>query len=494
MYNAMQRSAVKTHKKSGKTITEIAAFMGMNRKTVSSILDEPTDRKPQTRDRKSRVDPFREQIRGWIQRNVPVKRMLELAKEAEEPYEGSRSEFYEQVRKLRKELKLEQQEAIVRFEGVPGEYCQIDWGELRNVPFLRQPAATRYFFAARLKFSRMSYVEFTTNMKLETLIRCMLRAFAYFGGIPWVCVFDNMKTVTIGRDEHQRPIWNPTFLKFVFELETHPLACWPESGNQKGSVENLVGFVKSNFWPERSFLDDADLARQVEAWLHRINHSVNQAHGEIPMEVLDQYEKGKLTPLQETADNYGIPLEVQANLESLIHVEANRYSVPVGYVGRPLLVRLRKDWVDVYDQDVRLARHARVHERQYRPIRIPEHYEPVFAKKPRARVMLYRDHLMEQDASISSYICELCYRHRDDFGPHILAMYELLVDHGASQLGAACAVAGEHAAYGADYLQSLLRQPPDRPPIGRLEVPAPSQEEVDRALAAYQAATQESGW
>ena len=48
MYNAMQRSAVKTHKKSGKKITEIAAFMGMNRKTVSSILDEPTDRKPQT--------------------------------------------------------------------------------------------------------------------------------------------------------------------------------------------------------------------------------------------------------------------------------------------------------------------------------------------------------------------------------------------------------------------------------------------------------------
>jgi hypothetical protein len=41
----------------------------------------------------------------------------------------------------------------VRFEGLPGEYLQVDWGEVRRFPFLGQPRATRYFLACRLKYS-----------------------------------------------------------------------------------------------------------------------------------------------------------------------------------------------------------------------------------------------------------------------------------------------------------------------------------------------------
>ncbi|MCJ7610405.1 hypothetical protein MUP00_12215, partial [Candidatus Bathyarchaeota archaeon] len=69
----------------------------------------------------------------------------------------------------------------------------------------------------------------------------------YFGGVPWVCVFDNMKTVTLGRNEKGRPIWNETFKKFAAEIEFQPELCHPYSGNQKGTVENLVKWVKNNF-------------------------------------------------------------------------------------------------------------------------------------------------------------------------------------------------------------------------------------------------------
>lgn len=495
MYDAMDRSAVKALKRRKFKIDAIAEQLGMNRKTVMTILNEPEVRELQKRERASQVDPFREQIRGWIKKDTPVKRMLELAQEdTEKPYKGGRSEFYAQVAELRREVKRELQEAIVRFEGVPGEYCQIDWGEVRNFPFLQQPAQTRYFFAARLKFSRVSYVEFTTDMKLETLVRCMIRAFEHFGGVPWVCVFDNMKTVTSGRDIHGKPIWNPTFLKVVFELETHPEACWPASGNQKGSVENLVGWVKSNFLPERSFLDDQDLTRQCGTWLDKANSSVSRAHEAIPAEVLERHEKGELTPLKVTAREYGLATEAKVSPESFVHVDSNRYSVPVGHIGRSVLVRIRQDWIDVYWEAQLVAHHTRARQHQVRPIRIPEHYEPVFAKKPRAQVMLYRDHLTEQDPSIFSYICKLCNRFRGTFGPHILKMYELLQAHGADQLGAACAIAGEHDAYGAEYLESLLRQPREVPVQACLPVSAPSQAEVDRHLAFYDGLAHESGW
>ncbi|MHC9544907.1 MAG: hypothetical protein AB9903_35780 [Vulcanimicrobiota bacterium] len=175
---------------------------------------------------------------------------------------------------------------MIRFEGLPGEYLQIDWGERRDFPFVQMKSQTRYFFAARLKHSRLMYVEFHKTMCLETLVRCILRCFEYIGGVPWACVFDNMKTVTIGRDEKNRTIWNETFQKFSNELGFHREICAKAAGNQKGAVENLVRFVKDNFLSGRVFLDDSDLDRQFAEWLSKVNNSICQAHREIPFNVL----------------------------------------------------------------------------------------------------------------------------------------------------------------------------------------------------------------
>lgn len=332
----------------------------------------------------------------------------------------------------------------------------------------------------------MSFVVFTQDMKLETLIRCLLGAFEYFEGVPWNCVFDNMKTVTSGRDADGRPIWNARFLKLMLELDCHPLACWPESGNQKGAVENLVGWVKSNFIPERSFINDADLAIKARAWIDVGNGNVSRAHDGIPREAWALRERSKLTRLRTTADDYGIVYEVQVGPESLVHIDANRYSVPVGYIKYNLLLRLRRDWVDAYWEDKLVARHPRAKKRQYLPIIIPEHFGPVFATKPRAQVMVYRDFLVNQDPSVASYISELCYRLRGEFGPHILAMYKLLEEFGAHQLGVACAIAGEHSAYGAEYLSNLLYPPRPTNKSKALDLDVPSQSEIDRELQVYE--------
>jgi hypothetical protein len=275
---------------------------------------------------------------------------------------------------------------------LPGEYAQVDWGEIRNFPFLRVVGETRYFLAIRLKFSRLVFVEFSRDMSLETLIRMMLRAFEFFGGVPWVSVFDNMKTVTTGRDSEAKPIWNKKFFKFLGEIECHPEACWPRSGNQKGAVENLVGYVKSNFMPERQFLNDDDIAEQVKQWMRdKANGSVSQAHGEIPADVHREYERSKLTPLLTTASEYGIFQIVKSGPESLISIDSNRYSVPVGHAETALVARTRERFVDFYAGDILVARHERRGRKSFRPIQQPEHFEPVLEKKPRARVMLYRD-------------------------------------------------------------------------------------------------------
>ena len=39
----------------------------------------------------------------------------------------------------------------------------------------------------------MQYIEFVTDMSINTLIQCHQNAFRYFGGCPEESVYDNMK-------------------------------------------------------------------------------------------------------------------------------------------------------------------------------------------------------------------------------------------------------------------------------------------------------------
>src|SRR5438128_91391 len=113
---------------------------------------------------------------------------------------------------------------------------------MRQMPFTHVGLAgqTRYFFAARRKYSRFMWVRFTTAMPEETLLPCLLACLSAIGCVPWVVTSDNMKTITLGRDDQQQPIWHPADQKFAVECAFHPAVCALGAGHQKGSVENLV--------------------------------------------------------------------------------------------------------------------------------------------------------------------------------------------------------------------------------------------------------------
>ncbi|MCL7084093.1 DDE-type integrase/transposase/recombinase, partial [Escherichia coli] len=91
----------------------------------------------------------------------------------------------------------QEQEPAVRFETEPGRQMQVDWGTMRNG---RSPL---HVFVAVLGYSRMLYIEFTDNMRYDTLETCHRNAFRFFGGVPREVLYDNMKTVVLQRDAYQ---------------------------------------------------------------------------------------------------------------------------------------------------------------------------------------------------------------------------------------------------------------------------------------------------
>lgn len=139
MLRYMERSTIYYLKQKGWTNVQIASFTGHHRNTVAQVLREEVEKKPKTRNRSSAVAVFDTQIAEWLDKEVPVARMLELAQaDPQHPYTGGETAFYDYVRKVRRARKQTIQDLALRFEGMPGEFCKstgekcVRWGSRKQ--------------------------------------------------------------------------------------------------------------------------------------------------------------------------------------------------------------------------------------------------------------------------------------------------------------------------------------------------------------------------
>jgi transposase len=162
-------------------------------------------------------------VETWLgeDRRLPGVELLRRAREA--GYQGGKSALYELIRRLRAPAIA----PMVRFEGVPGEFSQHDFGHV-DVRYTSGAVERIHFFASRLKWSRMVDVVLVPDEREETLIRGLLAALEGFGGVPLVTVWDNPKTVVVSRTG-DRIVWNPIFGQVALDYRFAPELCWPRS-------------------------------------------------------------------------------------------------------------------------------------------------------------------------------------------------------------------------------------------------------------------------
>ena len=478
----MARSTIHYLRKRGLTRTAIAGQVGCERHTVARVLAQPVDHRYARPPRSSPWAHWEPTVVGWLDADLPVKRMLELARaDATTPYTASAASWYRFVAGL-KRVRAAAAAPVIRFEGLAGEFLQVDWGEAW-VP-LGTEVVRRVFLAARLKYSRTLAVRWTRRMTLEPLLRGLLAIAEELGGVPWAWVFDNMKTVTLGRGPDGQPRWNPAFARFAAELGFHPELCDPHAPQQKGTVENLVKFVKTNFLPGRTFVDDDDLGAQSAAWCAQKNGEVSQAHRQIPRELLAA-ERKAFGPLRTTAATYGLYRVATVNRESLVRVDGNQYSVPTGHLGQAVDVRLLATDVVLSRDGVELARHARCTGRNVERRRDPAHYTEALRHRPRARLVLERDTLCQLGPEVTAYVAAVCQRRRERMAAEIDALVALRDTAGPAVLRSTVARALAREAIGAEYLPALAGL---EPALALTAVPV--QDAVDRDLASYEAFVQ----
>lgn len=145
---------------------------------------------------------------------------------------------------LRHELrrKVKDEEPLVRFETKKAQQMQVDWVEF--------PKDGVSAFVATMGYSRASYVEYVSDEKVQTLIKCHMNAFSYFGGVPKEALYDNMKTVITKRNAYGygKHKFNEQFRDFAqkhcgMELKV----CKPYRAQTKGKVERFNHYFRYSF-------------------------------------------------------------------------------------------------------------------------------------------------------------------------------------------------------------------------------------------------------
>jgi transposase len=339
MLPLLKRHQVQVLLEAGHPQQEVADVANVSVRTVKRIaaetevqqVDDRAERRLRAIGRPSKVEAYREFVAERLQED-PQLMSLEILRRAKlEGYEGGKSALY----RLIAELRPREVEILMRFEGLPGEFSQHDFGQV-DVTYLGDSKERVQFFGSRLKWSRWAQVTLIGDQVTETLVRSLADDFVVFGGVPLCAVFDRPKTVALQwRKDGTVSEWNPVFAYAALELGFTAEVCWPYAARQKGSVENLVGWVKGSFFKQRRFHDREDLQQQLTQWLWEINNErPSRATGVIPAERLAQ-ERSRLRPLRITPEQLALRGPVQVGPTAEVHYDGRGYSMPPEAAGIP---------------------------------------------------------------------------------------------------------------------------------------------------------------
>ncbi len=271
----LKRHEVEILLKAGHPKTEVARLAGVSLCSVKRIaeetpvvhVDNAAEREKRRIGRPSIVEDFRKIIVKILEEKSDLPSLEILRRVREAGYQGGKTALYALVASVRPQ----ETKPLIRFEGLPGEFSQHDFGEV-DVTFLDGSSRRIHFFASRLKYSRFICVSVVKDQAVESLVRNLAEHLDSWGGAPLMCVFDRPKTVALKwRRNGEVTEWNPIFAYVTLELGIGVELCWPHSPQQKGTVENLVGFVKSSFFKVRCFHDQEDLEQQLVAWHREVN-------------------------------------------------------------------------------------------------------------------------------------------------------------------------------------------------------------------------------
>lgn len=370
---------------SNKSIRKIALEFGLNRRTVKKMLDCAIP--PGYRRSRSSVKPKLDLYRSIIDeilsadKTAPKKqkhtamRIFTRLKE-EHNYDGG----YTIVREYVAQARLRGQEMFCPLTHKAGS-AQVDFGE--GLAIIGGEEVKAHFFVMDIPYSDACFIKAYSMENTQAFCDGHVAAFSFFGGVPQNILYDNTKIAVsriLGTGHREKT-------RAFCELQSHYLFgdrfARVGKGNDKGKVENLVGYARRNFMvPVPAFESFSALNNHLLECCIKRQENILRGHKKSIGERLKN-DQNAFIPLPAAA--YEV-YELQAgrvSSQSLVRYQNNDYSVPVRYGYRDVLVKGSLDKITIICGKEIIALHNRCYDRD-ETIFNPLHYLPLLEQKTEA--------------------------------------------------------------------------------------------------------------
>ena len=322
-------------------------------------------------------------------------------------------------------------EAFQRLRTMPGEQAQVDWAHFGKL-MIGRAQRPLWAFVMVLSYSRRLFLRFFPGASMPFFVRGHVEAFADFGGVPRVLLYDNLKSAVLER--HGDAIrFHPTLLAISAHYRFEPRPVAVARGNEKGRVERAIRYIRDAFFAARSFTDLADLNRQAAAWtataaidrpwVEDRDRTVRQAFED---------ERSVLLPLASEPFPAHERLEVEVGKTPYVRFDLNDYSIPHDRTQRTLVVFADLEEVRITEGNDVVATHPRSWDRAQQ-LEQSEHLERLADEKRSAREHRGLDRLARAARSSQAFLRIVAER-GDNVGSTTARLLQILDTAGAAEL------------------------------------------------------------
>jgi transposase len=362
------------------SVAQTAQALGMDPRTVAkwAQIEQFRPRAGPARPRPSKLDAFKGQIVRWLDTH-PYSAQQILQRLRELGFDGGVTIVKDYVARVRPR----RAPAFLKLDFAPGECAQVDWGSWGSIA-VGGTKRRLSLFVMVLCYSRRMYLEFTVSQTMEFFLACHEHAFQAFAGVPASVAVDNLKSAVLRHLVGAAPVLNPKYVDFARHWGFDIRACNVRSPNEKGRVENGVGYVKKNFLAGLELPEFTALAAAAKTWVDTVaDVRLHAATHQRPIDRFDD-ERHHLKRLNPAGFDLGRISTVRASSTCRVPLESNHYSVPPHLAGQRLTLKVYPQRLCVYHQDRLVARHVRSHDR-HQDIEDPEHVRVLQAQRASAR-------------------------------------------------------------------------------------------------------------
>jgi len=256
---------------------------------------------------------------------------------------------YSSVKKYVRKKKYLMKEAMPGYLPLsqPMGQAQIDFGVFKYYDAVRR-VGMAYALTISFPYSNMAFTQVFESQNQECLLEGMKRIFDHIGGTAIRIKADNMTTAVVHILKGAKRELSDGFSRFMLHYRFGADFCNPSSGNEKGNVENKVGYSRRNFFVPIPVIENFDEYNELLWGICEDDGNRNHYKFNIPMKELWKEEISHLLVLPEYEYQVFRYESVRINKYGYVQVDTNKYGVSPELSGQTAQLKISFDSVEIY--------------------------------------------------------------------------------------------------------------------------------------------------